>query len=773
MKQFLTLTVTFLIALQAIGQPIGIGQWRTHLPYGNSNWITIGNNKVYSVSTTTIFSIDISTNEVEFFDKTNGLSDVNVKVAEYDTENDVLVIAYDNTNLDVIIGNTIVNYSDIKRSNAIIGEKDIFHIHFEEQEVYLSTSFGIVVLDPFLEQFNATYFIGQNADRVGVNAISSDDTYFFAATEEGVKIANKNSAFLNDFNEWQLQLSTDGIGTGEADDIETFFGRTFALVNDTLFRFENGKWAFHYYQPSWQINDISVSQGYLMVSEVSNPDSITGSAARIVRMRQDLTFDAGITDRYYVDPQRALFADDSTLWVADKVQGLIRRTTWNALEAEFPIRPNGPNSLAVANLESNNGRLILTPGGANDDWSRKFNVDGYSIFEDNRWDNQSYFFGPTAGVQDYITAAISNSGTYYVASFEQGFFEVENNSFELFTKDNSPLPVTNGSGGELSLTSGLALDLNNDLWVTVFSALNNPITVKKADGTFLSLDPIPRVSGNQLTDIVVDDLNQKWMVISKTNTQGILVVNHTSDYSEVNYKILSTSIGNLPNNAVLCLAVDRDGEVWVGTEEGVAVFFCPGSIFSDQGCNAQQILFEQDGFLGVLLESERVNTIAVDGADRKWVGTASGVFLLSPDGTKQIAHYTEENSPLLSNNITAIEIMDETGEVFIGTQNGLISIRAEATAADENKHGDVLVYPNPVKNDYNGPIAVRGLAQDAIVKIADVNGHVIFETRALGGQAIWDGISLDGRRAKAGIYLVYSTNDDGSSKFVTKFAMIR
>jgi len=145
---------------------------------------------------------------------------------------------------------------------------------------------------------------------------------------------------------------------------------------------------------------------------------------------------------------------------------------------------------------------------------------------------------------------------------------------------------------------------------------------------------------------------------------------------------------------------------------------------------------------------------------------------LSPDGTSQIHHFTEDDSPLLSNSITSIAINGETGEVYIGTAKGLIAYKDTATEPKDD-NSEVYAYPNPVPSGYPGFIAINGLVENASVKITDVNGNLIYETMAEGGQAVWNGYSFDGRRASSGVYLVFITNEDGSKTEVTKILFMK
>ena len=247
--------------------------------------------------------------------------------------------------------------------------------------------------------------------------------------------------------------------------------------------------------------------------------------------------------------------------------------------------------------------------------------------------------------------------------------------------------------------------------------------------------------------------------------------NNTIDItSDDSYKKLSNTIGNgnLPNINVHSIAVDKDNEIWIGTDEGIGVIYNPSNIFNGGNYDAQQILVEVNGFIKPLMSSEKVTAIAVDGANRKWIGTEkAGVFLISEDGTKEIYHFTTENSPLLSDKINGIVIQPENGEVFFATDNGIISYRGTATEARE-KLDSVLVFPNPVQSGYNGPISISGLVENASVTITDTYGTLIYKTKAFGGQAIWNGLDMSGDRPASGVYLVFITNDDGSIKKSSK-----
>jgi hypothetical protein len=354
---------------------------------------------------------------------------------------------------------------------------------------------------------------------------------------------------------------------------------------------------------------------------------------------------------------------------------------------------------------------------------------------------------------------------------------VDNELAEIYNENNSSLQPWVAAPNLVNI-SGLDFDDQHNLWVANTGA-PDILSVMQNGGQWRSFNLGGSLSGIDIANLMVDSYNQKWII---KRTDGLVIVfndNGTIDNPvDDRVKVLSsaTGNGNIPGSKVYSFATDLDGEVWVGTDEGVAVFYAPENIF-EQGVNfdAQQILVPRNdgsGLADILLESETVTAITINGANQKWIGTSrAGVFLLSEDGTEEIHHFTTDNSPLLSNSITSIALK-ANGEVFIGTANGIISFRGNATPPGPTPQG-VYAFPNPVRENYVGPIAITGLENNSNVKITDTYGNVVFGTLSEGGTAIWDGNSYNGSRAATGIYLVFVTNSDGSEKLVTKILVVK
>jgi ligand-binding sensor domain-containing protein len=281
------------------------------------------------------------------------------------------------------------------------------------------------------------------------------------------------------------------------------------------------------------------------------------------------------------------------------------------------------------------------------------------------------------------------------------------------------------------------------------------------------------LSNNAVSQIVIDNFNQQW-IVSPGN--GLICFNsgQTIDNTgDDKWKFYATGrgAGNLPSNNVLCIAKDKNSFIWVGTAKGVGIVQCPQEVFGVQGCDALLPIVQQDNFAGYLFGDEQVQTIAVDGADRKWVGTKNGAWLISPEGDKIIYRFTADNSPLFNNDVQKIAIDGKTGEVFFATAKGICSFRSTATEGTA-ENNNVLVFPNPVPPGYTGSIAIRGLAENATVKITELDGRLVYQTRALGGQAVWNGKNYKGGSVATGVYLVLVSDDTRTQKTAAKIVFI-
>jgi len=241
------------------------------------------------------------------------------------------------------------------------------------------------------------------------------------------------------------------------------------------------------------------------------------------------------------------------------------------------------------------------------------------------------------------------------------------------------------------------------------------------------------------------------------------------------YTITNTSDqGNLPSDNVMVVAFDKNDVMWIGTFLGLRILYNPlQTISSGNPYETQPIVIIQNGLPEALLTDVQINDIEVDGANRKWVATESaGVYYFSESGEETIFNFTTSNSPLPSNNVTDIEVDPKTGTVYFATDKGVVSFRSDAVEVGDN-FGDVYAYPNPVRPGFNKNVIIKGLPNDADVRITDITGNLIYMTKAAGGVAEWNTRNLQGKLVASGIYLVLMSTRDGQQTKQTKIAVVR
>jgi len=773
---FTLLLLSFFIGSDGIAQ-LAIGQWRDHLCYKKGISVTQSEDKVYCATESGMFSLKKSDHSIERLSKISGLSDVGINTIRYNDYNNTLLIAYGNANIDLVKGTTIYNISDIKRS-IITAKKTINNIHYRDHWAYLACGFGIVVLDMDKSEIKETYYIGANGGFMNVREITSDANYLYAATDSGVYHASFSSTNLADYKSWSKFTV---LPQGVYNTITSFAGKIYTNYSapptapwpsDSIFEYDGTQWS-HFLKPDTSfrpVRKIEESQNKLMISLINYVDVYDTVENKIGML---YLYTAG----FDIDPFQCIAdkINPDIYWVADNYNGLTKSAKLGGGTDRYA--PNGPNTSELYSMNFSKEDLWVARGNRGDTWGPTYKPSEVYRFTNESWSTISKKDIPALdSMYDAVSIAVdpANKEHYYVGMMGTGLAEINNGTLaQLWNEQNSSLQSTAWGTNHWVGICGLTYDSKGNLWVSNATA-PNPLSVRKTDGTWqsfnLSAAAVNPVAGN----ILIDKSNQKWMILPRGVGIVVFDENETWPTGDDKLKILTAGVGkgNLPSSEIECIQEDHDGRIWVGTNKGIAVFYCGDQVLSASGCEAQQILIEQDGHTQILLETEVVTAIAIDGADRKWIGTQnSGVYLMSPDGTIQIQHFTVDNSPLLSNEIRSIAINPKTGEVFFGTVQGIISYRNDATEGLED-YTNVYVFPNPVKPGYEGPIAITGLIENADIKITDITGNLVYQTKALGGQAIWYGKNFKGEKSSSGVYMVFCSNDDGSKTFITKILMV-
>lgn len=746
--------VSMCILFQTYAQNIPVGTWRTHLSYYSIQTLAIAENQVYAGADNGFFVYDQATGSSTILSGQDGFSNTQVSQMAYNASTQTLLICYQDGNIDLLHDNIITNIDDLATSTAI-ADKGVEHVYFHANLAYLSCSFGLVVLDMQKNEIRETYRnLGPGGSSVTVRASAVANNTLFVATSQGILTAPLAGVNLLDFNNWILAESSQGIPAKHATSVASRNGKVYAGIEDEgVFVFENGTWQTINLPLGGTINRIEESKGFILIC----------LPGKVIMLDAQNTYQQ-IENPLIQAPESAQLDAENKLWIADPVNGLLS----NYSGAFSSYVPNGPVSNEVWRLVAFKQNILALPGGFTSAFNR-LNREGYfSIFTPSGWENYSSAASTPdrqiPEIKDLTGAAYNPSEEQlYIGSFGDGLLVFKPGiAASILNATNSPLQASVSGGVAIN---ELATDAEGNVWMTVYGApVGKPsLYVKRADNTwqsYLLTNPAARFP----VSLLIDDNGYKWMPLANPSG-GIWVFDEKSNQS----KYVSTAIGQggLPGNIVSAMTTDKEGQIWIGTDRGVAVFFNPSAVFENNTFDALTPVFDRRP----LLRDEVIHVIIIDAGNRKWIGTRNGLWLFSPDGSELVHHFTRRNSPLLSDIILDIQIQPVTGEVFIATDKGIVSYRGTATQA-EDVHTDVKVFPNPVRPEFDGLISISGLVSQASVKITDITGRLVYQTQAQGSTAVWNGRDYTGRKAATGIYLIFSSNDEGTETLVSKIAFI-
>lgn len=780
MKYNKYLIIGLLFIFCKVNAQVRIGEWVDHLSFNYANSLTKVGNIVYYSNGKGLAKYNTDDNSSEKLTKINGLSDVNIKLVRKCSYNDYVLVIYDNTNIDVIKPDgTIINISDIKRK-SITGKKVINSVYFSGKYAYIACGFGIVVFDFDKLEVRDTYYVGSTIKNYGIYQITKNDTAFVVASDSGIYYGNFSASLINPLNWKSLNFN---LPKGPYNAIVNINGKLFTnysekiksdqFYKDTLYQFNSNIW--------------TKSTCFVATGSTNNELIEDATSNQFFACSRNIfsVIDAnGVTTNtvlnyvhHYSDINDVYYVGGNEFWFADGINGLVNTKIIATTNISNILKINGPGNNLVNDLAIKDGKLAVAPVNLTTLYNEQYNRSAASYFADNEWHSLADEI-PVSSIVDINSVAIDPNDKNHIAfaCMSTGIVELKNNKLsQIYTYTNSPLTPAIYLSNPLLRVTGLNFDNNSNLWnlVTVSPYV---VQILKKDGSWKLMDFSQFTpSSPTVSKVIFTKNNQAWVVLARGG--GILIysdVNGLSAPNASNTKVAKQGVGlgNLPSNEVSSLCEDLDGKIWVGTDKGVAIFYSQDNVFSGSNWDCQQILIEQDGHVQHLLEDDAINTIAVDGANRKWVGTEnSGVYCFSPDGQTEIYHFTFENSPLYSNSIMDIVIDETTGDVFIGSELGIQSFRTPIIKGFED-FSTIHAYPNPIRPGTTNTVYIKGLVDECIVKITDVAGNLIWETKSQGGQIQWDMQNFSGARVVSGTYLINCSTANGELKGTTKLLVV-
>ncbi|MDW3197168.1 MAG: hypothetical protein R8G66_32620 [Cytophagales bacterium] len=696
--------------LLSYSQDIPVGTWRNHFSFNSIQFVASDGERTFAASEFALFLFEDE--EITRLSKIDGLNGGAITGLAYAAENDVLLIGYEDGGVDLIQEGELINLSELTALNFGTS-RAVNDFVITADRAYAATNFGIATINLNSKEITEIFReIGTDGDILRISEILFQDGILYAASNQGVQSGNLASNLL-DFNNWTLAANTMGFQNIIAYENEILASRDSVIysLNSPMNTWDTLR------QVSFEINDLDALNNQLFVLGTQD----------LLLFEGEIINDIAVTS--LADGSEVNF-NQGQLWIADQENGLI-----NIIEGtERVIRPSGPASDDIANLEFADNLYVFYVSGQN---INEQDSTGFAVFSNGQWENQAII-----GLYNVSDVAIYE-GTTYLSTLTQGIYDFTNSQFvnTLFTGTNIAIPAL------ASTSDGLYAIRHND--TNALYRLNEDAWESWTAN---------EVGSATLVDMLPSQGNVLWL---EDQSRGLIAFDPDSEQ----LRVINESDG-LASRNIQSLVIDLDDQAWIGTSSGISFFVEATFIFDN--FNAFTPFFENR----VLFDQEAVTAMAIDGGNQKWMATKDGIWVFDENVITLETRFTAENSPLPSNTILDFAYDPNSGEMFILTDRGLVSYRT-GSSAGSIRHSNVQIFPNPIRPQDTGPVTLRGLAQNANIKITDVQGNLIREIDALGGTAAWDLRDTSGSPTVSGIYLFFSSVGGREETFVGKIAVIR
>lgn len=759
------------------------GEWTYHLAYQDVTACQPAGNRVYVLGDGNLFACDVPTSEVTFYSKQTGLSDKGIRFMGYSDTQRLLMLVYENGNIDLLDeeGN-VGNMPELK--NAYSDNLVLNNLCVRGDTACISTDEGVVCINLARREVEGYYRLGQKV----YDATVFDGAYW--AAQEDQLYACSRSANPLDISAWQP------VQTARVRKLVPFAGGMYVFAEFTgeATAATAGLW---WVTPA---GSDGLRAKTRLTSETYTSFYADGSSAVFANSYKGVFYTPDAPTRpvheWAQDNAWSLLTRDAggTFWAACGYDGM-QAMKWNDVDLQpTGVRYGGYGPRRdLCYYMTYVGERLLVAGGRLDPYDREHYPGTIMCYEDGEWSafQEDGIAAVTGNIYRDITSVAQDPADathHFATAAGTGLYEFRNGRLtRYFSTNNSPLAVANGGGtSQLFVrTDGLNFDKEGNLWM-VNNSCDTVIRVLKADSTWRGIYVSDLEMAPTCEKTFFDRSGRFWVASRRSvsgHNGGLLCLDYNGtvdnihdDVTQYRYQVTNQNGESYVLGGVYSLVEDRDGAIWFGSEGGVFVISDPSTWFDEDFSVVQPVVPRNDGtnYADYLLNEVPVTALAVDGGNRKWIGTGgSGLYLVSPDGSEVLESFTTDNSSLPSNFIYSLAVDAATGVVMIGTDVGLVSYSAGVTEPKPSlEKSNVKVYPNPVRPEYSGSVTVTGLTEGADIKVANVAGQVVGGGTAQGGSFIWDVRAKDGGRVPTGVYYIIVATGQGKKGVVAKVTVI-
>lgn len=716
--------------------------WHNYANMKNVNGVAVIETGLWAATRGGAFYYDFAEGKYNTYNKSEGLRGTNLISVGIDNARKIWFGSANGT-IDVYNPQTSSFRSILDIFNSDKTNKSINDISAYGDSIFISTDFGISVVDAKSYFFYDTFFkFGSFTSNIKVNHVLVSDLVY-VATQEGVAIQKPGTVNLSAPESWNVYNQNNGLPPSAVNKLAFYNGNLIAATDLGLSSFDGNSWQTYLGLTSIKIID--------MIIEGSNLYLLTPSSV--------LLFDGNnLTQVQNLNGNPTQLAYSTT-------NGLMISTNNGILSNSNILFPNGPTANQFPNMIVDKSGNFWSASGKDISGVGLYKFDGLN------WEAYNTTNYPDLFVNSYYSVFASSDNSIYAGSWGQGFAKISGNNIVRYHRGNSPM-VGISNNLDFIVITGFAEDSRNNIWILNLNAADRKsLYMLTPDSSWYPFfNPLEQHSSfTETENLVIDQYGTKWYSIGNEGSLGLFYFNEKGTYADESddvYGYVTTSKG-LTSNAIYSLAVDRRGDLWVGTNLGVSIISNLNAVLTSS--NPQ--LRVSNSFA---VRQQTINAIAVDPLNQKWLGTNQGLFLLSSDGTQLLAALDSKNSPLLSDIVESITIDERSGRVYVGSANGLTVFDTPSILPVDSFNG-LTIYPNPLHlTDGSTLVTIDGLIRNTDIKIVSVSGKLVREFSSPGGRtAFWDGRNDDGELVNSGVYIIIAFDEEGNSVETGKIAVLR
>ena len=749
------------------GQEISSPRWSDLFSYNNILQIREDGESLLAASENGIFRYTLSSGEVsKYLSKANGLHNVNITAFDYNPNTKTGLVGYKDGSIDVITEHGVTYVIDIPMNNGYTGSKKINHISISGNLAAVSTDYGISIFKLDRKEFSETAFFPQPVKEAIIK-----DNKIYLITTAGVLSHNIDSSFAI-VSSWE---------TSKAGDFNNIVsdGNLISFSSLDKVYYGDGNSFFEIAQAFSSVRDINISNQQIVVTDSklkggNTPSSIYVFSAATGGLIKSKT--------NYAEELNTGLVKGNHIYAGTFLSGIYN-------ESLQSFKPDGPYANKAYKMSFTGDKILVSSGGVYDFYQQPILSDrllGFYYFNGTKWVYPSFFidnYNNAKKVFNVLDVVMnpSNPKEIFFGSFgnwnyrfTDGMYKMEVNSDDIVLKNFYP---TFEAGKKITSISGLTYDDKGNLYaVGRYYNIAGAVPPERTEIFFYNRnnDNFSSILSSKSKSAQKPYYKEGFLWIPTPRSNSFLALNtqKSTAINENDIFVLEGTQSGLPNTAeTISTAMDKSGDLWIGTSKGLRVLRNASSAIS-RNPKLESIIIEEKGIGEELFRDAEILQIEADSGNQKWFSTnGGGVFYLNASGEKTIHHFTSKNSPLPNDMVTDIKVDEKTGKVYFATSEGIVVYQGDVQQVSD-KFGNVLVYPNPVvSSQYKGNVRIKGLAEKTNIRITDTAGNLIHQGIAKGGYYEWD-LNYRGKRVASGIYFVLMTNEDGSDTATAKIAII-